>query len=293
MFRWKILSRILFLFSAVWVLFPGSSEVAAVESCYDRISATPDQPAPERVLYVLVDQTTPWTEKEYRKKQKTINPVSKHIAGHISQLASNWPKRGDIVSIITFSAISQGRDVSEVLAVQADGLPPESAQDRWRQSQIRAFKACFRNQRLKARIAIRRGIRNVLEQADGSIRRSEILQSMHRFTTTHLKRYPNAEITLLIASDFLENSSVMSFYRKGNTFEIDDSASLEHTNQARLIPDFRGAKVFGVGLGLGSDLFKSFKKTQSVADFWEGYFKHGKGNLIELGRPMLQRKNLD
>nr|VFK61794.1 MAG: hypothetical protein BECKTUN1418D_GA0071000_11603 [Candidatus Kentron sp. TUN] len=292
MFSSGILQRILFILPVLWIASHTSAEATIVESCYDRISAASDRPTPERVLYVLIDQTTPWIKQNTSKVEKGTDHISEHIAEHISRLVSSWPGPGDIVYAVNFSAISEGRDVTEAFAVQADGLPPESA-DNWRQSQIRAFKACFRNQLLRARITIKRRMRYLLEQADSSIRRSEILQSLHRFATTRLQQHPNAEITILIASDLLENSSVMSFYQGGNTFEIDDGSALEYTNQARLIPDFHGAKIFGIGLGFGSNLFKSFREMQSVTDFWEGYFKHSNGKLIELGRPTLQKKNLN
>nr|VFJ90693.1 MAG: hypothetical protein BECKH772A_GA0070896_1002316 [Candidatus Kentron sp. H]VFJ91787.1 MAG: hypothetical protein BECKH772B_GA0070898_1002116 [Candidatus Kentron sp. H]VFJ98418.1 MAG: hypothetical protein BECKH772C_GA0070978_1002116 [Candidatus Kentron sp. H] len=293
MFSSRTLLKTLFIAATLWLATPVNAELITVESCYDRISAASDRPAPERVLYVLIDQTTPWIKRDSNETEKGTDPISERMAEHISRLVSGWPQHSDMVYVITFSAISEGRDVAEAFSVRTDGLPPESVENHWRQSQIRAFKACFRNQSLKARIAIKRGTRHILEQADSSIGRSEILQSLHRFATTRLQQQTDAEITILVASDLLENSSIMSFYQGGDTFAIDDEAALEYANQVGLIPDFHGAKVFGIGLGLGSSLLKSFTGTQSVAAFWEGYFREGHGGLIELGRPTLQRKALN
>nr|VFK24573.1 MAG: hypothetical protein BECKMB1821G_GA0114241_10096 [Candidatus Kentron sp. MB]VFK27119.1 MAG: hypothetical protein BECKMB1821I_GA0114274_100246 [Candidatus Kentron sp. MB]VFK74899.1 MAG: hypothetical protein BECKMB1821H_GA0114242_10127 [Candidatus Kentron sp. MB] len=268
---WKIL---FVLFVLPWLI----TEAAAIESCYDRIRASADRPPPERTLYVLIDQTAPWTPREIKQ---------------VSRLVSLWPGPGDMIRVITFSAVSEGRDITEVLAVQPDAPPPESASDRWRSSQVRAFEACFSNQNLKAKIAIKRGIRYVFEHTNPSIKKSEILQSLHRFAVTRLSKTNSSEITILIASDFLENSSVMSFYWRGKTIEIDGDRAMAYINQIELLPDFHGARIFGIGLGVDSKLHKSFRKAQSVASFWKKYFEQGKGKLIELGMPTLQRGTLD
>lgn len=85
----------------------------------------------------------------------------------------------------------------------------------------------------------------------------------------------------------------MSFYRRGKIVAINDDKALAYAAGVGLIPNFQGARVFGIGLGVGSDLHKSFEKAQSIASFWGKYFAQGNGELVELGRPTLQGERID
>lgn len=207
-----------------------------------------------------------------------------------------------MIRVLTFSAVSEdriqgegrGQDIVEEFVVQSDALPSEDVQDRWRSSQVRTFRACFPNQILKVKIAIKYKMPSIFEKTDKNIGKSEILQSLHRFATTRLRQAADpGKVTVLIASDFLENSNVMSFYRDAETVVVDDDVALAYADQLGLIPNFQGASVFGIGLGVGSHVHKSFRKVHSIVSFWEKYFAQGNAKLIELGRPTLQRERLD
>jgi hypothetical protein len=95
----------------------------------------------------------------------------------------------------------------------------------------------------------------------------------------------------------LENSGISSFYANKNVRAIDPTAELKKAQDAQVVGDFGGARIFVLGAGLvqesaggksrDSGVYRNPKTMALLRQFWEGYFVASHAKLIEFGAPAL------
>ena len=98
-----------------------------------------------------------------------------------------------------------------------------------------------------------------------------------------------------MVSDMLENSNITSFYAPDTgPRKIDAAVELAKTDKAKVVTDYRGAKVYVIGAGVvpksnkpRSGNYRSQEIMAPLKSFWAQYFEKSNAKLVEFGQPLL------
>lgn len=256
---------------------PGS-----VPSCYTANKLPMAAPAPEREVFILLDQTTPLDAA----LQKS---VVENVAGLIQP--------GTAYSIATFSSFGQGRYL-ELLAAGALEVPmPEKARDSIGVKVLRNFDACLVSQQNFVRKTAAAALQQALSGISADYAKSDVMASIKEMSA-RIKQSPANTKVLFLISDMLENSGVSSFYANRNVRQLNPAAELQKASSSGMLADLDGARVFVLGAGLVQDpqskgrardsgVYRSPQTMNALKDFWTQYFQNSNATLQEFGMPAL------
>lgn len=118
----------------------------------------------------------------------------------------------------------------------------------------------------------------LLKQSESS-KTSAILETIE-YVANVFRSDNSPQKRLVIYSDMIQNSEVLSFYRGSGGAPIDDL--INRIEKESLMPDWSGVEIYIAGVG-GS---VSDKKARRIRRFWQSYFKKAGGNLRFYG-PLL------
>lgn len=250
-----------------------------VPSCYAANRITPaNGTGYSRLIYLLIDQTVGWTPAIERAIFENLD-------------ANLLP--GTKFVIAEFSAFGQGRYLDVIHTGVIEAPMPAKQADNTPIMKDRIFDACLRDQRLFAETLANRSLQSALQGSTSSLNHSDILSALQAVSAV-IAADPAPRKLLLLASDGLENSSVMSFYAHGHPRRINPRLEIGRVAADGLFGNFGGARVFVIGgalQGSGSSgaAYRSPPLLQSLKQFWQLYFEKSNARLQEFGEPALLR----
>lgn len=254
-----------------------ASVTDAVPSCYDRKIPNP-APQPVKELFVAVDQTT---LLDAGLKQSVAEQVRPFLAP------------GHRVSVLVFSAYTQGRYTQLLTSVQLDSPLPVEARNDISKPSLSQLDQCLTRQSGLAAQAVGAAMRQAFAQSSADIANSDVMGSL-KDIATKVRQSAAAERVVLVVSDMLENSSVSSFYVNQAVRKLDPVHELQIATQQQMLGDFGGGRVYVLGAGLlnltGNNTkaaYRDPKTMQGLAAFWRLWFEKSNGQLKDFGQPAL------
>jgi hypothetical protein len=252
-----------------------------VPSCYKANKVGMAQAAPERELFVVVDQTTLLDEKLKRS-------VLENVWGFLGPNTA--------FTVVSFSAFSQGRYTEVVSSGRIEAPISGKERDAISEKLLKGFDACMSSQLSWAKKHAAEAVQKSMANASTQLAKSDILAAL-KDLSSRVKASPAGEKVVFLVSDMLENSSVSSFYAPGNRVrKIDPAKELTHAEKAGMVSDFGSAKVHVLGAGLvppasdTHDISASYRDAQTMTalnEFWAAYLKKSNATLEQFGAPAL------
>ncbi len=270
------------MYDCIWVgmmLLLSSGVVFA--SCYDPINyGKPFKSDIDRALYIFVDQTTPLTEK---------------MRDQVSRLVTHWGQPGDLAKIVRFSANFRDLQPELIFSKVVEKKPGDAYlfQLRWRDKRV--LRECLTAQQESFGQAFRKSLASALSGINSEIPKTDLLNSLKQLAKLVVLADEAKTQNILLISDGMENSSLMSFYKKGKINTINARKLIAKVRRQGLIANWKSANIYMVGLGLATDPkdYITMSTTKSLYQFWERYFVEGNGRIKAIGSPGLLITTID
>ncbi|WP_457808894.1 hypothetical protein [Kushneria sp. EE4] len=270
-----------YLIALAGVVLSGASLMANADmrddfpSCYQALgNDAPQQAAPARELFVLIDETV---DADERIQRSVIDKTLRFI------------RPGDAIEVVRFAAFTGEHYTRLMLKGQIDAQLSQDQRYSISKRSLNGFDSCFQKQATY----VKRRLGEAINESFGDspdIPKTELIGNLSSIST--LIRDSEAEHkVVLLFSDMLENSDITSFYQSGNVRTIDPDQELEKLEHSGLKGEWDGARIYVVGAGLiGKDnktAYRSERTMDRLRAFWAGYFKRGDAQLEGWGSPML------
>ncbi len=256
-------------------VFPGQVRAAAkIGSCYDQARLGDVQrPKLSRDLYIVVDQTLIFDknlqEESYRKLQNFITP-------------------GTAYHLVTFSANAAGRYASVLIDAEIDTPLDNDTRYDISKKLLATLDACQKKQGLLAKKALGQGLLKAFTGASMELPHSEIMGNLANISRSLTAQSSIDDKYLVIISDMIENSDILSFYKTGSLEKAGTSNDMTKYVNAGLVGDWHGAKVYVIGGGYAPDgSYWSSSQLKALRDFWTRYFDTANAKMMEFGTPSL------
>lgn len=247
---------------------------ATIGSCYDTVKLgdiTP--PALSRDLYVLVDQTmaldAKLQEESYQKIIQFLMP-------------------GDSVQVIGFSANAAGYYTEIILRGIIDARLPEDTRYAISKKILRQVDTCQKNQDSQVRTYTGKALLHAFSNATTDLPKTEILSNLSNVSKNIISQSDTPEKYMLIISDMMENSDLLSLYGGGKLENLNPVRELEKLETKVTFEDMDQTQVYVVGGGFLNDgKYRSSVALKSLEDFWSLYFERSNADLRQFGTPSL------
>jgi hypothetical protein len=223
-------------------------------------------PKPKKALFILVDQTLGYDEEFIEEVKSKVLP---------------WLKPGRFVEIITFSSNSGGKYTKSVLKLLMD---PEIPENELIIRYLRPYQCLHPELLVAQKKTVEVYLERTMKEGNPSIPKSNIIETLKR-VSYYVKEFPAEEKTVLVVSDMLQNSDITSFYYRNGVRLINPARELKKVEDAGLIGDFGGARIFVIGLGYNKKYLN--KRKINLEKFWKAYFEKSNGRVVEIGTPFL------
>lgn len=253
-----------------------------IPSCYADNKIGKSAPAPDRELFVLIDQTT-------RLDDKLRNAVRENV--------SHLVKPGTAFVVANFSAISQDHYMEIVTAGSVEAPIPANERNSISVKALRHFDTCMQGQAAYGIRMVVSVINKSLDSSSASLAHSDIMASIKELSG-RVRQSLAKEKIVFVVSDMLENSSISSFYASNTLRRINPAKELKAAEDNQMFGDFIGARVFVLGAGFVSEATGSKGKGDksvyrdpitmaALHQFWREFFSRSKSELVEFGQPAL------
>jgi hypothetical protein len=252
-----------------------------IPSCYAANKMKLAVPITQTEIFVLIDQTT---------------PLDAALQDSVRENAGRLIKAGGAFAIGSFSSFGQGRYLEVLSAGTLEGTIDPKARDDISVKTLRGFDACMAGQADFGRKSAANAINKALSGSSPELAKSDVLGSLKELSS-RVKQSEAKDKVVFLISDMLENSGISSFYANKNVRSIDPAAELKKAQDAQVVGDFGGARIFVLGAGLVQDnaggknkdsgVYRNPKAMGLLRQFWESYFAASHAQLIEFGAPAL------
>ncbi|WP_286997617.1 MULTISPECIES: hypothetical protein [Comamonas] len=272
------------IFTALWgaASWSMASTINSVPSCYAANKLPMAAPAPEREVFILLDQTT---------------PLDASLQKSVMDNAGRLIQPGTAYSIATFSSFGQGRYLELLSAGTLEVPLPEATRSSVGVKVLRSLDACLTGQQNYVRKAAATALQQAMAGISADYAKSDVMASVKEMSA-RINQSPAPSKILFLVSDMLENSGVSSFYANRNVRSLNANTELQKAASAGMLADLAGARVFVLGAGLVQDanskgfakdsgIYRDPKTMAALKDFWSQYFQRSDAKLQEFGMPAL------
>ncbi len=247
---------------------------ATIGSCYDTVKLGDiAPPALSRDLYILVDQTmaldAKLQEESYQKIIQFLMP-------------------GDSVQVIGFSANAAGYYTEIILRGVIDARLPDDTRYAISKKILRQIDTCQKNQDSQVRTFTGKALLHAFSNATTDLPKTEILSNLSNVTKSVISQSGTPEKYMLIISDMMENSDLLSLYGAGKLEKLNAARELEKLETKVSFEDMDRTKVYVIGGGFLNDgKYRSSVALKSLENFWSLYFDQSNAELCQFGSPSL------
>jgi len=252
-----------------------------IPSCYAANKLKVALPVSQTEVFVLIDQTT---------------LLDAALQDAVRENAGRLVKAGSAFVIASFSAFAQGRYLEVLSAGTLEGQIDAKLRDDISVKVLRNFDACMSSQAAFGRKSAAAALNKALAGTRPEFAKSDVMGSLKELSS-RVRQSTARERIVFVVSDMLENSGISSFYANKNVRAIDPAAELKKAQDAQVVGDFGGARVFVLGAGLiqeaaggkskESGIYRDPKTIGVLRQFWEQYFEASHAKLTEFGAPAL------
>ena len=228
------------LLSAMALSTSSMAATDAIASCYDSKLSAPAIPQAKEI-FVIIDQTTLLDDV---LKQSVANQIRPFLTA------------GNGFSVLVFSAFTQGKYTQLLTSGQLDHPLPTEQRSDVSKPRLAKFDHCMAQQSAQAMQAVGGALRTSFDGTSGDIAKSDVLASLKDISSKVRQSHASERVVLLV-SDMLENSSVSSFYSNQAVRKIDPDHELKLVQSNQLIGNFGGARLYVLGAGLLSSVWKN------------------------------------
>lgn len=255
-----------------------ATDLAGLNTCYSTKLPEPKSMYVDTELFVVVDQTTLF---DVALKQSIANNIRPFI------------RAGNAVSVIQFSAFTQGHYTDVLATAKLDGLLSQDQRNAISKPVLAKFDQCIANQPAQASKIVGEALKSVFINSSNGIEKSDVEASL-KDISSRVSRSQAKRKLVLIASDMLENSSISSFYAKQAVRQIDPVSEIGLVKQNGMFGDFANAEVFVIGAGLlaqdatqAKGVYRPPQVMNSLRSFWSEWFAKSNATLVDFGQPAL------
>jgi hypothetical protein len=252
-----------------------------IPSCYAANKMKMAPPPTETELFVLVDQTT---------------PLDATLQEAVLENTGRLVKAGNAFVIASFSSFGQGRYLEVLSAGTLEGGIDPKQRDDTSVKLLRNFDGCMAGQADFGRKSAAAALNKALSGASPEVAKSDVMGSLKELSS-RIRQSTAKDKVVLLVSDMLENSGITSFYASKNVRAIEPAAELKKAQEAQVVGDLGGARVFVLGAGLVQDnaggknkdsgVYRNPKTMATLHQFWDMYFQASHAKLTEFGAPAL------
>lgn len=254
---------------------PTAAGHEAVPSCYAALDiAAP--PAPERAVFVLVDQTT------------GLDP---RLRATVTSNLERLLRPGSRFTVATFSALSREHFPTVIASGTLEA--PLNAEQRLHLAarKVEEMEACLQQQHAFAIEEAGRRVLAATAASTSTFTNSEIMGSLRQLAQAVRGSPANDRIVILV-SDMLEHSDAASFYADRRLRLIDPAQEMEKAERHDLLADFGGADFVVVGAGLlspeaAADAGRATAELNALRAFWTQWLGRSNAELVAWGQPDL------
>lgn len=267
------------VFCAVGILLAHDAQTAkaataTIGSCYDLVRLGDiDAPTASRDLYVLVDQTM---------------VLSKKLQEETYQNIVNFLRPGDTVQIIGFSANAAGYYTEVILRGVIDHRLTEDERYAISKKILRQLDQCYQAQDTQVRQYAGRALIHAFSNATTDLPKTEIVSNLSVVAKDIIGKSETPEKFVLIVSDMMENSDLLSLYGSGKLEKLDADQEVRKLGDKIAFEDMDQAKIYVIGGGyLADGTYRSSLALKGLENFWANYFEHSNAALKQFGTPSL------
>lgn len=246
---------------------PGAMQRNEFASCRAVfLRASSGEFVPQREYFILIDRTI------------QLDTV---LGAKIAVRAARAVQPGDRVRIISFSALTQSNFTTDEFFGDLDREPSEDELENDIPARlVGAARKCFSRQRENARNKLRDTLEHLLATPAAETQRSQIMMALSNASRS-LLRHTRTRKIMLVVSDMLENSDIISFYRGGALDALDVDRAMALARRSNLLGDFSGATLFVAGAAAvpPDGPVRTVKARQRLYAFWEKWFVASKGEM--------------
>ena len=268
----------LVLLSPIYVI---SSATAEEGSCFANIDyAKPMETRAERGLYILVDETV---------------PLTKAMKVKVERLVKGWGKQGDMVKIARFSASYRGLYPELIYHQKIESFPDSAFLYNLRYKDKVYIKQCLADQKAMFKKDFPMKFNEALKNLNPKIPKTELLGSLKQLSKKLVVPNEAIEKTILLISDGMENSPVISFYKNKTLKNIKPLKTISKLRRKGMMGFWKNTNVYMYGVGLMPDKkrYADPKLVLNLKHFWERYFIEGGALKAEIGTPELLLTSID
>ena len=263
----------------LWTLPAGATgSFTELNSCYSAQLPDLASGSIDSELFIVIDQTTLF---DVALKQSIANNIRPFI------------KAGNAISVIQFSAFTQGHYTDVLASVKLDGELSQTDRNAVPKPALGKFDRCISNQPSQASAIIGMALKSIFVGSSNGIEKSDVIASLKDISTRVARSKAKRKI-VLIGSDMLENSSISSFYSKQAVREINPDAEMALVKQNAMIGNFSNAEIYVIGAGLLAEdasqnkaVYRSPQVMNALRAFWTDWFTKSNATLVDFGQPAL------
>jgi len=252
-----------------------------VPSCYAANHLPYQSAAPDKLVYVLIDQTV------------LLDPtLQQSVISNINGMI----QPGSKFVIAEFSAFSQGRYLNVLHTGIVEAPLTDAQKGNIPISRLPAFQTCMHEQAQFAIHMADQTARDAMQASTSSLDQSDILSAL-KMVSAVIQQDPAQHKVLFAVTDGLENSSVTSFYAHNTARLINPKLEFDKAKAAGTVGDFGLASVYVLGGAMmppatsgtraERDGYRDPKMLQALEAFWRSYFAASNARLEAFGAPAL------
>ena len=231
---------------------------------------------PARELFILIDQTVRFDDK---------------LRKALLKQTLDYVRQGDRITVASFSAYANKHYTELVFSGTMDAALPDSALEHVPVKRAKTFKRCLNAQWDQGRKSM---VKHMLAATTGpddeyDFSNTELVSAINTLATDLIGKSGAKDRSLLIFSDMLENSRMLTVFQKGAIRLINPDTELAKVSKAGMIPALDRIKVYVMGGGWLDDgsLYQDSRKLKALRSFWEKFFTSSHARLEGFGEPML------
>lgn len=245
-------------------------------TCYKILGMQELDTTANRELFVLVDQTM---------------VLDENLRRSIHQKIRRFLMPGDKITLMVFSAYVKDRYTDLLLTGQLDFMLQEKNRYNISKKRLKRFDHCMGKQKKYVNHSIDEKLNDAFDSASTNVPKTELAGNLARIGESLIALSNAHERVVLIVSDMLENSDMVTFYRNNRVMAINVKEALRKIQGKALVSDWGGARVYVVGAayvsGEGQSAYRSEAVMKSIHEFWKGYFSVSNARLSGWGQPAL------
>lgn len=270
-----ISALLLALFGAV----AGHAQQNSVPSCYAANKMEVPVPAPKRVVFLMIDETTLFNNALRASAWDAVTPLL---------------LPGTALTVVRFSAFSQSRYTTLGFSGAMEEGVAESSRHTISVKKLKTFDDCLKGQQGFVRSKLQTAMMEAFGNGSSELAKSDVIAAM-KDVSVAMSSTQAPEKILFVMSDMLENSSISSFYEAKGVRKIDPAIEIGKVKKVGMFGDYGGARVWVMGAGLvpeegaSKGVYRDPIRLNTLHSFWVEYFKQSKAKLVEFGTPELKQ----